>query len=35
MIVRIKNAKVYDPINKVDGRIKDIFIKDGGFFEPI
>ena len=29
MIVRIKNAKVYDPTNKVDGRIKDIFIKDG------
>ena len=29
MIIRIKNAKVYDPTNKVDGRIKDIFIKDG------
>ena len=29
MIIKIKNAKVYDPINKIDGKIKDIFIKDG------
>ena len=29
MITKIKNAKVYDPINKVNGKIKDIFIKDG------
>src|ERR1039458_9175728 len=27
--LRIKNGKVYDPINNVDGEIKDICIRDG------
>ncbi len=27
--IRIKNGKVYDPINDVDGEIKDICIQDG------
>ena len=29
MIIKIKNAKVYDPINKVNGKIKNIYIKNG------
>ena len=29
MITKIKNAKVYDPINKVNGKIKDIeYVKE-------
>lgn len=29
VVLRIKNGKVYDPINNVDGEIKDICIRDG------
>ncbi|NKB36790.1 MAG: formylmethanofuran dehydrogenase subunit A [Gammaproteobacteria bacterium] len=32
---RILNGKVYDPINKVDGEIKDICIKDGKIVESV
>ncbi|MBC7332268.1 MAG: formylmethanofuran dehydrogenase subunit A [Synergistetes bacterium] len=31
----IKNGKVYDPLNKIDGRVQDIFIKDGKIVEKI
>ncbi len=27
--LHIKNGKVYDPINRIDGEIKDIYIQDG------
>ena len=31
----IKNGKVYDPINNIDGEIKDIFIEDGKIVESV
>ncbi len=33
--IRIKNGKVYDPINNVDGEIKDICIQDGKIVESV
>lgn len=33
--IRIKNGKVYDPINDVDGEIKDICIQDGKIVESV
>ncbi|GAH11462.1 unnamed protein product, partial [marine sediment metagenome] len=31
----IKNGLVYDPLNKLDGEKKDIFIKDGVIVEKV
>tara|TARA_B100000315_G_C14574725_1_gene587357 strand:+ start:395 stop:2059 length:1665 start_codon:yes stop_codon:yes gene_type:complete len=28
MIIKIKNAKIYDPINKVNGKVRNIYIKN-------
>ena len=33
--IRIKNGKVYDPINDVDGEIKDICIEDGKIVDSV
>ncbi len=33
--LRIKNGKVYDPINNIDGEIKDICIQDGKIVESV
>lgn len=33
--IRIKNGKVYDPINNVDGEIKEICIKDGKIVDSV
>ena len=33
--IRIKNGKVYDPINNIDGEIRDICIKDGKIVESV
>ena len=33
--IRIKNGKVYDPINDVDGEIKDICIQDGKIVDSV
>ena len=27
MITKLENARVYDPTNKINGKIKDLFIK--------
>ena len=29
MITKLKNARIYDPINKINGKIKDLYIKNG------
>ena len=29
MITKLENARVYDPTNKINGKIKDLFIKNG------
>ena len=29
----VKNGYVYDPLNKIDGEKKDIFVKDGKIVE--
>ena len=33
--IRIKNGKVYDPINGIDGEIKDICIQDGKVVDSV
>jgi formylmethanofuran dehydrogenase subunit A len=33
--IRIKDGKVYDPINNIDGQIRDICIKDGKIVESV
>ncbi|MCK5188919.1 MAG: amidohydrolase family protein, partial [Methylococcales bacterium] len=33
--IRIKNGKVYDPINNVDGEIKDICIQNGKIVDTV
>jgi formylmethanofuran dehydrogenase subunit A len=35
VVLRIKNGKVYDPINNVDGEIKDICIRDGKIVDSV
>ena len=27
MITKLENGRIYDPINKINGKIKDLFIK--------
>lgn len=34
MLIKLTGGKVYDPINGVDGGIRDIFIKDGRIVTP-
>ncbi len=34
MLIKLTGGKVYDPINGVDGEIRDIFIKDGRIVTP-
>ncbi|MGH8550068.1 MAG: amidohydrolase family protein, partial [Methylococcales bacterium] len=34
-VLRIINGKVHDPVNHVDGKIKDIFIRDGKIVESV
>ena len=34
-VLRIKNGKVYDPINKIDGKRMDICIKDGKIVDAV
>lgn len=34
-VLRIINGKVYDPVNHVDGKIKDIFIRDGKIVDSV
>ena len=29
MITKLENGRIYDPINKINGKIKDLFIKNG------
>ncbi len=29
MITKLKNAKIYDPINKINGKINDLYLKNG------
>ena len=29
MITKLENARIYDPTNKINGKIKDLFIKNG------
>ena len=33
MITKLKNAKIYDPINKINGKIIDLYIKNGKIIE--
>ena len=28
MITKLKNARIYDPINKINGKVKDLYIKN-------
>ncbi|MEZ5899077.1 MAG: formylmethanofuran dehydrogenase subunit A [Hyphomicrobiaceae bacterium] len=34
MLIKLTGGKVYDPINGVDGEIRDIFIRDGRIVQP-
>ena len=29
MITKLENGRIYDPINKINGKIKDLYIKNG------
>ena len=28
MITKLQNARIYDPINRINGKIKDLYIKN-------
>ena len=34
MIIKLTGGKVYDPINQIDGEIRDIYIQDGKIISP-
>ncbi|MEQ1715017.1 MAG: formylmethanofuran dehydrogenase subunit A [Hyphomicrobium sp.] len=34
MLIKLTGGKVYDPINGVDGKVRDIFVKDGRVVTP-
>ena len=29
MITKLKNARIYDPVNRINGKIKDLYIQNG------
>jgi len=33
-ITRIKGGKIYDPVNGINGEVRDIWIKDGKIIAP-
>ena len=34
MITRLRNGRVYDPVNRIDGEQRDIYIRDGRIMAP-
>ena len=35
MITKLQNARIYDPINRINGKIKDLYIKNGHIVDKL
>ena len=34
MMIKLTGGKVYDPANKIDGEVRDIYVSDGRIVAP-